>query len=43
MDFRTERLTAERLAAGHLADLTALHLDPEVSFFLGGVRSPAQT
>jgi RimJ/RimL family protein N-acetyltransferase len=43
MDFRTERLTAERLAAGHLADLTALHLDPEVSRFLGGVRSPAQT
>ena len=43
MDFRTERLTAERLAFEHLADLTALHLDPEVSRFLGGVRSPAQT
>ncbi len=43
MDFRTERLTAERLAPGHLADLTALHLDSEVSRFLGGVRSPGQT
>ena len=43
MDFRTERLTAERLAADHLADLAALHLDPEVSRFLGGVRSPAET
>jgi RimJ/RimL family protein N-acetyltransferase len=43
MDFRTDRLTAERLAPGHLADLTALHLDAEVSRFLGGVRSPVQT
>jgi RimJ/RimL family protein N-acetyltransferase len=43
MDFKTERLTAERLAPGHLADLTALHLDPEVSRFLGGVRNAAQT
>src|ERR1700761_3806998 len=43
MDFRTERLTAERLAPGHLAELTALHLDPEVAQFLGGVRSPSQT
>jgi len=43
MDFKTDRLTAERLAPGHLADLTALHLDPEVSGFLGGVRSPVQT
>lgn len=42
-DFRTERLIAERLSADHLADLTALHLDPEVSRHLGGVRSPAQT
>src|SRR6185312_14865863 len=37
------RLPAARLAPGHLADLTALHLDPEVSGFLGGVRSPVQT
>ena len=29
MDFRTERLTAERLSPGHLEDLTALHRDPE--------------
>lgn len=43
MDFQTERLTAVRLAAEHLADLTDLHLDPEVSRFLGGVRSASET
>jgi RimJ/RimL family protein N-acetyltransferase len=43
MDFRTERLTAERLSADHLADLVPLHLDPEVCRHLGGVRSPAET
>ena len=41
--FGTTRLTAERLCRRHLADLTALHLDPEVSRYLGGVRSPAAT
>lgn len=48
MDFRIERPTAERLTAlrlcaGHLTELTVLHLDPEVSRFLGGMRSPAET
>jgi RimJ/RimL family protein N-acetyltransferase len=43
MDFRTARLTAERLSPGHLEDLTALHRDPEVMRHLGGVRSPAET
>lgn len=37
--FSTARLTAERLHEDHLADLVALHLDPEVSRYLGGVRS----
>ncbi|MCP3464487.1 GNAT family N-acetyltransferase [Bradyrhizobium sp. CCGUVB23] len=41
--FTTERLTAERLHEGHLTDLVALHLDPEVSRYLGGVRSPEAT
>lgn len=41
--FGTTRLTAERLCRRHLADLVALHLDPEVSRYLGGVRSPAAT
>lgn len=41
--FRTSRLTAERLHDGHLADLVALHLDPDVSRYLGGVRSPEAT
>ncbi len=41
--FNTRRLTAERLGQRHLADLVALHLDPEVSRYLGGVRSPAAT
>ncbi|MBR0686462.1 GNAT family N-acetyltransferase [Bradyrhizobium manausense] len=39
--FSTVRLTAERLHDNHLADLVALHLDPEVSRYLGGVR-PAE-
>jgi RimJ/RimL family protein N-acetyltransferase len=34
---------AERLNQSHLADLVALHLDPEVSRYLGGVRSPEAT
>ncbi|MET4386560.1 RimJ/RimL family protein N-acetyltransferase [Bradyrhizobium sp. F1.4.3] len=41
--FSTESLTAERLREDHLADLVALHLDPEVSRYLGGVRSPEAT
>ena len=41
--FATERLIAERLREQHLADLVALHLDPDVSRFLGGVRTPEAT
>jgi RimJ/RimL family protein N-acetyltransferase len=41
--FNTSRLTAERLHQRHLADLVALHLDPDVSRYLGGVRSPQAT
>jgi RimJ/RimL family protein N-acetyltransferase len=41
--FTTSRLTAERLHESHLADLVALHLDPDVSRYLGGVRSPEET
>jgi RimJ/RimL family protein N-acetyltransferase len=41
--FSTKRLTAEKLGEGHLADLVALHLDAEVSRFLGGVRSAEVT
>lgn len=41
--FGTSRLIAERLHEGHLADLIALHLDPDVSRYLGGVRSPETT
>lgn len=41
--FATERLIAERLRDDHLADLVALHLDPDVSRYLGGVRSPEAT
>jgi RimJ/RimL family protein N-acetyltransferase len=41
--FSTTRLTAERFCERHLADLVALHLDPDVSRYLGGVRSPEAT
>lgn len=41
--FSTSRLIAERLRQDHLADLVALHLDPEVSRYLGGVRTPEAT
>jgi RimJ/RimL family protein N-acetyltransferase len=41
--FGTDRLTAERLNETHLADLVALHLDPEVSIYLGGIRSAEVT
>jgi RimJ/RimL family protein N-acetyltransferase len=39
----TSRLTAERLDERHLPDLVALHLDPEVSRYLGGPRSAEAT
>ncbi|MBR1088325.1 GNAT family N-acetyltransferase [Bradyrhizobium manausense] len=39
--FSTTRLTAERLNESHLGDLVALHLDPDVSRYLGGIR-PAE-
>jgi RimJ/RimL family protein N-acetyltransferase len=41
--FTTASLTAEKLRESHLADLVALHLDPEVSRYLGGVRSAETT
>jgi RimJ/RimL family protein N-acetyltransferase len=41
--FTTPRLVAERLHERHLADLSALHLDPKVSRYLGGTRSPEAT
>ncbi len=41
--FGTARLTAERLREGHLVDLVALHLDPQVMRYLGGVRLPEAT
>ena len=41
--FRTNRLTAEKLRDDDLADLVALHLDAEVSRYLGGVRAPETT
>lgn len=37
--FATRRLKARRLAHQDLPDLVDLHLDPEVSRFLGGVRT----
>jgi RimJ/RimL family protein N-acetyltransferase len=43
ISFATPRLSAEKLDASHLSDLTALHLDPEVSRYIGGVRSPEST
>ncbi|MHC4050665.1 GNAT family N-acetyltransferase [Bradyrhizobium sp. 25ACV] len=41
--FSTDNLTAERLNESHLADLVALHLDPEASRYIGGVRSAEAT
>jgi RimJ/RimL family protein N-acetyltransferase len=41
--FATSRLMATRLTREDLPDLVQLHLDGEVSRFLGGVRTPAQT
>jgi RimJ/RimL family protein N-acetyltransferase len=42
-DLATPRLVAERLHERHLTDLVALHLDPEVSRYLGGARSAEAT
>ena len=42
-DFTTARLTATKLAHDDLSDLVALHLDPEVSRFLGGARTAEAT
>lgn len=42
-DFATARLNAARLSPGDLPDLVALHLDAEVSRYLGGVRTPEAT
>ena len=41
--FATSRLNARRLWREDLSDLVQLHLDGEVSRFLGGARTPAQT
>ena len=41
--FATPRLKATRIRREDLPDLVQLHLDDEVSRFLGGVRSPATT
>ena len=41
--FKTLRLTAERLRPHHLAEMAALHLDPEVSRYLSGVRTADET
>jgi RimJ/RimL family protein N-acetyltransferase len=41
--FATERLIAERFREDHLADLVSLHLDPDVSRYLGGIRAPEAT
>lgn len=41
--FRTNRLTSEKLRDDDLADLVTLHLDPDVSRYLGGVRSAEAT
>ena len=41
--FATPRLKATKLAREDLPDLVQLHLDSEVSRFLGGVRTPSAT
>jgi RimJ/RimL family protein N-acetyltransferase len=41
--FTTKRLRAERLTAGHLHELRALHQDVEVMARIGGPRTEAQT
>lgn len=41
--FSTKRLDAERLGNAHLAELGLLHMDADVSKYLGGVRDEAAT
>jgi RimJ/RimL family protein N-acetyltransferase len=41
--FATPRLKATKLARQDLPDLVRLHLDGEVSRFIGGVRTPSAT
>ena len=41
--FATSRLKATKIAREDLPDLVQLHLDGEVSRFLGGVRTPSVT
>lgn len=41
--FATTRLFAERLRDDHRDELVALHRDPEVMRFVGGVRTPEAT
>jgi RimJ/RimL family protein N-acetyltransferase len=41
--FSTPRLKATKLTQEDLRDLVDLHLDPDVSRFLGGVRTPKAT
>lgn len=41
--FATARLRATKLSLADREDLAALHLDPEVSRYVGGVRGPEAT
>jgi ribosomal-protein-alanine N-acetyltransferase len=41
--FRTERLLAERLSEGDMADIRRMHRDPRVMATLGGLRSDEET
>lgn len=42
-DFTTAHIQAKRLGREDLEDLVRLHLDHDVSRFIGGVRSPSET
>jgi ribosomal-protein-alanine N-acetyltransferase len=41
--FSTPRLRAERLTAGHLADVRRIHQNPMLMALLGGIRDEAET
>jgi [ribosomal protein S5]-alanine N-acetyltransferase len=41
--FRTDRLLAERLSEGDMADIRRMHRDPRVMATLGGLRSDEET